>query len=233
MADIFDINFNNQAEDILPPDKRDENTLAVVKSILTASQRERNTLLGKMKTGATALPWSAGTYSIYAQVLYKKQVFESRVDANTAEPSDPEAWYLIQPNFIGTDMRQFFDGTKLLFEYGLNKWFDSVFRQPVTIEPAPDYYLPKSDIYLTTNEIINPVFRAGIDESESSSVGAYDSSEAVGNDYSFATQYGLTINIPVALFDTLGTTTAEKETTIRNFADKYITAGIYYDINPY
>lgn len=233
MPDIFDIDFNNQAEDLLPPDKRDVNTLSLLKGAFKALQRVRDTLLGAMKTGSTAPAWTATTYQLYDQVIYNKQVFESRIADNTAEPTDPAAWYRILPNFIGTDARQFFDGTKLLFEYALNDWFGSAFAQPTSIEPAPDYYLPKSDIYLTTNEIINPVFRVGISEAESSTVGLYDSSEAVGNDYSFAAQYGLTINIPNTLFLTLGASTEEREKTVRNFADKYITAGIFYDINPY
>jgi hypothetical protein len=45
--------------------------------------------------------------------------------------------------------------------------------------------------------------------------------------------YDYTINVPIAIFNTLGTTTTNKENTIRQFADKYNLAGMNYNIITY
>lgn len=233
MPDIYDINYRTQAVDILPPGKRDVHTTELATSLLSAAQRQRDTLLGAMRSGASASPWAPGAYAIFSQVLYDKGVYECIADGTTEEPSNASAWRLIQSNFIGLDERMFFNGTALLLECALNKWFDTTFRQPDTIKPAPDYYTPKSDIYLLTNELNNPVFRSAISEQDSSSVGLYTSTEAVGNDYNFTNQYGLTILIPVGVFNALGSTDKQRTATVRLFADKYVTAGVFYNIVTY
>jgi hypothetical protein len=45
--------------------------------------------------------------------------------------------------------------------------------------------------------------------------------------------FDFTINVPLDLFDTLGTTTTNKENTIRQFADKYNLAGTTYNVITY
>ncbi len=238
MPDIFDINFSNLAGDTLPPDKRDVNTLALVRGLESAVNTKSNESLKQFKTGAGVVfgPWAAGTYIKNEYVLYKYKLYVA-LATTTQEPTTGAEWLEVLPSFLGTDKEQFFDGTKLMFEYALNAYFaqtnGAVWRQPTAHVAAPDFYTPKSDIYLTTNEIINPVFRVGLELDDSSTVGVDYSSEAVGNDYSFALQYALTINVLTSVFNTMGTTTAEKEATIRNFADRYITAGLFYDIIPY
>ena len=50
---------------------------------------------------------------------------------------------------------------------------------------------------------------------------------------SYPTQYNFTINVPLALFTTLGTDNTNRENTIRIFADKYVLSGITYNVTTY
>lgn len=225
MSDTFSINTNQQAPELMPPDKRDLSTTTLVQSLLSAYQWLRDLIFGSYKTGATALNYAAGVYNKYDQVQFQNAIYECLVDGTATDPTDLLSWRLIQTNFIGVDERIQYDSKKLLFEWSLNKWFHTQFREPVTFNVAPDYYLPKSDIFLVTNVLIQTVFRVGLHEADCSSVGRYTSTEAVGNDYNFATQYGLTINVPAAA--------GIPEIQIRNFADKYVPAGVFYNVNFY
>lgn len=223
MPDLYDITFDNQVKDILPPDKRTVNFVTLLQSAAKPLQYVRDLILGSYKTGATAPAYVVGVYAKYDQVIYNNSVYESLVDGNNVAPTDLTKWRIIQQNFIGVDERILYNGTKLILEYALNKWFDTTFLQPPLV----------SDIYLTTNPTLLSVFRVGITEDESSSVGAYASSENVFNDYSFAPNIGLTINIPVAVYTALGADAATREAIVRNFVDKYITTGVFYEIDTY
>jgi hypothetical protein len=53
------------------------------------------------------------------------------------------------------------------------------------------------------------------------------------NNATYPAQYNFTINVPSALFATLGNNLTNRENTIRSFADKYVLAGITYNIITY
>lgn len=55
-------------------------------------------------------------------------------------------WIPVQSNFIGANERASYSCSKLIFEYALNKWFGTTFRQPP---------VGTSDIYITTNSNSN------------------------------------------------------------------------------
>lgn len=231
---IYDIDFALQTPDLMPPDKRVEPNRTLFKSFLMAAQWCRDLVLGNYRTGNTAPAFGAGPYAMFDQVLYQKKVYYSLKDSNADLPTNTSSWKLIQDNFIGFEQRLQFNGHKLIFEYALNKWFSTQFRQPVTNEPAPDYYLPKSDIYLITNTLEISCFRSGESEVESTVILVDDSSEAVyDTNLNFATYFSLTIMVPVAVWTALSAVVVDRDKIIRNFADKYITAGLFYDIQTY
>jgi len=125
---------------------------------------------------------------------------------------------------VDFDVAEIKIGEKLNLEFALNTWFDTVFRQPPAV----------SDIYLVTNAIaVSPVFRVGASELESTSVYSNISTELVINDYTFTDEYNLSIMVPVAVYNALGSTNDIRDSIIRNFADKYVNAGITYDIITY
>jgi hypothetical protein len=223
MPDIFDINFDQFAVDTIPPDKRSVSNVALIRGLLRAAQWCRNLILGTYKVGFVPGDYSPGAYNKYDQVVYKQVVYESLVASNSALPTDTTKWRIIQQNFIGADERIKFNGTKLIAEYALNKWFETNFRQPPAV----------SDIYLTTNLVSAPVFRFGLTESVSSSVGRTTSSEFVGNNYDFLDVHNFSIHMPLAVYDALDSNPANRDAIVRNFFDKYVTVGIFYNIVTY
>lgn len=222
---MYNVNYNTTIESFLVPDKRTKKTVAFNTALVAEIANDHNLLFTIYKDYSILPTWTAGTYAKNALVKYNKSIFQSVENGNTEQPTLSEKWRLVSENFLGSDFRLSITGSKLNLEYALNTWFGSTFRQPS---------VGVSDIYLTTNSIAQaPIFRVGINEIESSSVGTDTSSQLIVNSYSFATQYNLTINVPSALFTSLGTTNDVRNSVIRSFADKYINAGLTYQIQTY
>lgn len=224
MPELYDINFDQQAGELLPPDKRNPTILAPVRALLSGLQWTRDLIFGSYRTGATAPAWSAGTYNKFEQVIYKKAVYESLVADNAAEPNinqDTAYWRKVQSNFVGVEQRILYNCQRLTFEYALNKWFGTVFRQPPNT----------SDIYLTTTP---PAIKGFVVGGPQPSIFYRDRSyEFITNEFFPLVSITLTINIPSAVYIALGSTTTERDNIVRSFADKYNAFGIFYDINPY
>jgi hypothetical protein len=223
MATIYDIDFSKFAPQMLPPDKRYTRSVAWVKLLLSPLQYLRDLYFGSYRTGSTAIVYALGTYAKYARVRYNKIVYESLKAGNTDLPTVTASWKIVQQNFIGLSERVLYTGQKLTLEYGMNKWFGTTFRQPNN----------QSDIYITNNTLAIPVFRVARIESSSSVVFNDYSSELVINDYSFAVQFNFTINCPVAVYNALDAVAANREKIFRSFVDKYVPAGITYNIVTY
>jgi len=223
MATIFDIDFQQQAVDLMPPDKREPSTIAFVRALLRSVQWARDLVLGSYKTGAIAPKYAPGAYNKYDQVIYKQRVYECLTQGTTNNPDNTTDWRLIQQNFIGVDERILFNGNALVLTYALNKWFFTIFRQPPAL----------SDIYITTNVVSTPVFRVGITEDESSSVGLNSSSESVYNNYDFVNVNEFTIYVPILVYNALDSIPANRDAIIRNFVDRYVAFSLKYNIQTY
>ena len=222
---MYNVNYNTTIENLLVPDKRTKKTVAFNSALVAEVANNHNILFTTYKDYSIFPNWALGTYAKNDLVKYGKSIFQSVESGNTTEPTLSEKWRLVSENFLGSDFRLSITGSKLNLEYALNIWFGSVFRQPK---------IGISDIYLTTNNIASiPIFRVGINEIESTAVGANASDQLIVNSYSFATEYNLTINVPSALFASLGTTNEIRNSIIQSFADKYINAGLTYQIQTY
>lgn len=222
---IYSIDFAKRVVQLLPPDKRMGKHVAWMKTLMKPLQWFRDLWFGEYLTGTTAAPWNSGvTYAKYARVRYSKSVYESLVDDNLNKvPTDTAFWMQVQENFIGLQERIQYNGQKLVLEFALNKWFDTTFRQP----PA------QPDIYITRNQISQPVFRVAGDEEASSASFGNGSTEFVINQYSFASQPNFTINIPTAVYNSLDPSGQNNENIIRDFANRYVPAGLLYTIQTY
>lgn len=218
MPNIFDIDFNQQAVDQFPPDKRDPQPLALMQAILAATQWCRDLVLGGFKYGSTAPTYSPGAYTLYDQVKYGKSIYECLVNGTTNDPTNATDWRLIQENFIGVDERIKYNGQKIVLEWALNLQFDGIFRQPATGL--------NSDIYITNIAASLSGFRIGQTEAgaDVSSIGQTTSSDSIGGSYPFIQINNFQINFPVALY------AATNESAVRNFVDKYIPISLNYTI---
>lgn len=131
----------------------------------------------------------------------------------------PDYWMVIQDNFIGANDRVKFNSQIIMIEWELNVWY----KNP----------LPANQIYLGINA--NPanfwLGASGQTSSTMSKLSQYSTSYLAnintinGNDF--------TIYVPIALFNTLGTNTANRENNVRRFVNKYKLAGITYNVTTY
>ena len=217
MSDIFDISTDQQAVDLLPPDKRDGNTVALQRALLSAVQWCRDLVLGSYKTGSTAPVYAGGTYNKYDQVIFNKAVYYSLIPNNAALPTDPTSWLLIQPNFIGADERVRYNGQKIVLEYALNHRFGGTFRPPGSSS--------LSDININNVAAVAVGFRVG--QTKGSTVGATNSSDDIGYPFTFRQITNFNINFLSSLY------ILTNEQAVRDFVDPVIPASLVYSITPY
>lgn len=221
---IYDVDFNQIAVQVTPPDKRNQRFIAWLKALVKPIQWLRDLWMGDYRTGTAAIAWVSGTsYNKYARVLYKQKVYESLINGNTDDPTVQASWMVVQQNFIGVFERVQYTGVKLIFEFAINKYFGSVFRQPPGV----------SDIYITVAAKPYGVFISGGTVGTSSVVFANNSSQFIINYYVFSPFSNMTIHVPAALFASLDPDPMNCQKIIRNYADQYIIAGILYDIVTY
>ena len=138
-------------------------------------------------------------------------------------------WIKIQDSFIGLNERTKTNSQILLFEYLLNKYFDTIYNYPAGV----------NDIYIVNNLDSNDSFVFGVNESESSAITVSDAEQAAFIADSYISQpYNFSIKFPIAAYDALkpleasGTTT-NKDNIVKFFADNYVCSGITYNILPY
>jgi hypothetical protein len=222
---IYDIDYSGVGNQLLPPDKRGNYMRAWVATLLKPLQYLRDLWLGDYRTGSTAAPFLISTtYNTGDRVLFKASVYESIVDGNLGnQPPNIAYWVRVQDNFIGVYERVQYNGNVLLLTYALNKYFGTTFRQPNSV----------SDIYLQAIPKPQNVFVVGWTERESSTVYANNSTEFIIDSYTFSNYFNMIIWVPLAVFNALDTVVANREKIVRNFADRYVVAGIIYQVKTY
>lgn len=221
---IYDVDFNKVGPRLLPPDKRFIVMKAWLSALLKPLQWVRDLWLGEYQTGSTAQEWlDTSTYAKYDRVIYTIYVYESLVDGNTAAPTDATAWRIVQQTFIGLNERLSYNTAVLILTAALNKQYKTTFRQPND----------QSDIYIIGYPKPPSVFIVGGSESNSSKVARKTSSEFIVNAYSFSGYVNMSIYVPVATYNALDPIPANCDKIIRAYVDKYIAAGITYNIITY
>lgn len=217
---FFDINYNQKAIELLPPDKRQPMFVAWMKALLSQVQYDRDVVLGDYKIGSNYSLWSAGTYAKGDRVIYGESVYEVIATTTTATPTNTTDWRVYLDDFVGVDERVLYNSAKLVLEYALNRRFQTTFNQPPTL----------SDIYIITNVPNIGGFAVGNSTSVSSIIYSDNSSDPLINAQSFTAFYNFTIKIPTAVYSALG---GGADDIIRKFVDKYNTIGLNYNIETY
>lgn len=231
---IYDLEFDQFVQDMLPPDKRGNNTIAIQQAMFAPIQQDHDSLFNSYRLGTGAGAYSAlNTYNLDDQVIFRKAVYQSTIDDNNTDPTNTDNWVLIQDNFIGIMERVSYNSQVIVLTYALNKWFGTNFVQP----PG------QSDIFLTNGELQVVGFVVGLTEYQdpaanplvpvSSSVGADTSSDAIGGLLPFSKLVGFTIHMPVEVYNALDPDPANRDSIVRSFADLYVQAGIQYQITTY
>jgi hypothetical protein len=225
---FFTNNLNTQAQNLLPPTRRLPGWLAWMAVVMKPLQWLWDIIFFSYKEGdyTTAEFDPLTTYAVGDRVKWGKGIYEMILLAPSGTtPLDTSVWTLVQSNFIGVEVRAKFTAEKLKFEYALNLWFGTTFRQPPLIS---DIYIERLNNNLTD-------FFVGFSDDESSLV-VYENGEAESFIGDANPTYGVidfTIWFPAAVFAALGSTDAEREAIIRRFADAINTAGLTYNIDTY
>ena len=227
MPNIYDIDYNLQADNLNAPQRRLPKITAFLHSLVKPLQWRRDLFFIEYATG------SYGLYSLYDplngynfgdRVIYSdRKVYEAIFPTPFAgvPPTDTAHWALIVDNFIGLNERIKYTSQIITFEYAINRWFMNT--------GATD------QIYIQNNNTIQSVFVMGQTGPFSSAmaVSSLNSTSFMAVNPTFSVQYNFTIFVPLALFNSLGNTTQDKENTIRRYADQFVLAGLLYDVQTF
>ncbi|MDQ2718232.1 MAG: hypothetical protein M3Z26_00520 [Bacteroidota bacterium] len=223
MISNYDIDFYDFGIQMLPPDKRKNNSVGFLSALIRPLQWLNDLWFDEYNIGSSDSAFSsASPYSKYDRVIYNKSVYESLIDNNSDIPTTYN-WFIVQKNFIGLSERMLYNGQCLVLTYALNKWFGTTFNQPPV----------QSDIYIINSTIATPAFLVGEIESNSSKISTIESTEFVETVVTYSAQINFTIHVPVAVYNALDTTGINNDKIFRNFVDQYVPAGLFYAISTY
>jgi hypothetical protein len=140
------------------------------------------------------------------------------------------SWIQVYPNFIGANYRVTFAPQKLMYEYALNTWFNTIFRQP-SVGVSDIYITPLSPTLTQFYFFPNNVKSYFLPVTEFPP-------EPVTSDFFFpsnnaAIQNNFTINVPITVYNALSGNAGLREGIVRAFADKICPAGAYYNVATY
>ena len=243
----FTFDIPTYAQNALPPDKRKPKWILFFQQVLSQITWRWGVFLGYRDGESFLLYNPATTYGAGDQVQLLFSTYESLIASNTGNSPDanPDKWILRNKCFIGVTERAKFNGGTIELTFELNRWFN---KQLTAFGftgynsgqwPAPyDYGLGGgtwSSIYITNaipsfSSLISRT--APFDFGVSRTAGTNLISRTIG----FAgavSSYEFVINIPLAVYDSLGSNDAIRESIVRSVADQYVASGLSYVINPY
>jgi hypothetical protein len=221
---IYIYSTNYISEKLVPPSLRGTKHLAWLKVILSPIQWLWNRIFVDYADGSLYAQYSIiSSYVKGDIVVYSdRKVYQCIANAGAGIlPSDTNYWIKINDNFIGVRERIRYNAQKKTFEYALNKWF----------------FVPPTDpqIYIVNNIVVPDGFIMGETGAYSSYMASdsFYSTTYMGATYTTTTSYDYTIYVPFLVFNAQGSTTANREQAIRNFADIYNLVGMKYNVITY
>lgn len=240
---IYQIIFANRFNDLIPPNRRKTIWLAWTHVFAVPLQWLRDLFFDVYYGGFTGGTYSNVTiYNTGDRVRFTdKAVYEAMTDGvvGVAPNTDTDKWLKVVDVYIGLQERLTYNAQRLKIEFTLNKWFETAFRQPTSYVASPDFYLPKSDIFITDLQVFPDIFlmvESNMDEpsymfKQNVSQGMHFMlASASSSNYDL---YNFTINIPVAVFNALAPNNLQREKIVRQVADKYVGFGLTYNIVTY
>lgn len=222
---IYGFDTDYISEKLTPSILRTPMRLAWLRVLTSDIQSKYEDIFGAQGyyNGFAIANWSSvAAYVVGNRVKYGISIYECLVDNTGLSPDiNTTEWLLIEKDFVGADERVKYNGQKMVLEYILNRYLNTT----ATTIPT---------IYILTNTVDVNGFYMGIDgQSELGELGENtNQNDFLGTSYTL-NQYCFTIYVPTALYATLGTTAPNRENRVRNVADKYVLAGINYNVTTY
>ena len=216
---IYTLDTDFVGENLMPPQLRTAKHLAWLKVLLRPLKCFINLIFNKFQDGDTSNDWkSVTTYTFCDTVKWTDKSIYMCIVASSlnVDPSNSSDWIKVNNIFIGANERIKYSSQKLLFEYILNRYFETV------------------NIYIDNNFVESDVVFLMGNSGETSSLmpnNSVNQIQYLGNTPNYVTAVSdFTIYVPLAFYNSLGT---YKEELIRAFADKYVLAGITYNVTSY
>ena len=220
---MYFIYFSLVWDKIYPPHLRKTKHLEWGKVLIKPLQWLRDLVFETYKEGFIGNEWNVSTaYSVGDRVYYiDRGVYEALSSTTGDLPTDTTFWKKILDCRIGVAERIKYNSQKILFEFALNRWFNV----DTTIDPP---------IYISNNTF-STSFLLGGQTGTTSSTMVLNSSFAnnyLGNSFAYSS-YQFTIYVPIAVFTALASNNTDRENVIRSFANKYVLAGMNYNVLTY
>lgn len=234
MPSIYDIDFGLQAKNLDTPQRRKPKFIAFLFSLMSPLQYFRDFFYDKYVNSFAYSDYNPSIHYLFGALviwndkcIYQAAYIDINGDAQSfinVNPSNTTHWYKVNDTFIGTDERVRYNSQRLLFEYALNRFF------MIAASPADQIYIENNFISAGSNFVMgNSGPTSSYMPLDSQYQVDYMGSDAIYNplinDY--------TIYVPVSVFNSLGTTTSNRENAIKNFADLYNTIGMQYNVTTY
>ena len=228
---IYDYDNQIVGEQLTPPVLRTAKQLSWINTLTAAVQNLWSLIFEDYRVGSVYPSFNIATiYDFGNKIIWDdKCIYEATCTDSLGVaqsfsgvyPNNAVFWTKVNDNFIGSDERVKYNSQLIVLEYALNNWFLNL--------TATD------QIFIATNNITSNLFLMGQTGTYSSTMAnsSVFSAYFMPNVASYPTQYNFTINVPLALFTTLGTDNTNRENTIRIFADKYVLSGITYNVTTY
>lgn len=228
MADIYDIDFQLAAMEILPTHKR--TNITEVTNSITKPLNDLNLIFKYFRIGSGAANYSNGpTYTFGQIVKYSRRIYlrNEVTDSYVAGtiPTNAVFWTKILDDFVGVTERVMYGNGKLIMEYALNRAFGTMFRNPPLV----------SDIYIENINTSDINFFVGEFDTDTGTVSQSDvlSEFYVGEGDFVSTERDFIVYVPLATYNALGSTTTERDSRINSVVDSIKLAGYDYKIQTY
>jgi hypothetical protein len=235
VSDIYDIDFNLQADNLNPPSKRLPKITAFLKALMKPLQWLRDSFFDDYVQGQQYSAWSSGTtYSFGDRVTYTDRGNYEYINETASSgnlPTDEDYWYKIQDVYLGLNERSKYNAQKIMLERVLNTYFNT---SPTA---TPDIYIDNNDTF-AQNFVTHPL-------GSGNTVNVY-SGPSYQDSFVFSLSYVaqtncFTVNVPIALSNALTSEAPDsvpnisdnRESIIKALIDKYNTASVGYNIVTY
>lgn len=134
MFEIYKITYSLQATNLLPPNKRSSPFIAWLTSLTYPIQWSRDLMFNTYANGDSNIILYNATISYIKtnRVRFNNGLYECILTPPKIgiDPNNTLYWNQIQADWRGVRERIKYNGQKLILEYVLNRWFNTVFRQP-------------------------------------------------------------------------------------------------------
>lgn len=219
---MYVFNTTYLIEKLTPPVLRKVRVLAYLRVLLASLQIKWNDILeyfggSNYSTWAASDPYLKGDRIKYGYAIYEALI----ANTNITPYGNESTWLIINKDFVGIDAKVRFNGQKMIFEYVLNLYLNTT----ATTIPL---------IYTTRNNVDTNGFYLGVDGDSSFGELGLDSNQNdyLGTSYIIG-QYAMSIYVPLSIYNSLASSPADRESRVRNIADRYIVAGINYNVLTY